>query len=82
VRAVFERLNRQWEKAGLIGTERRVLDGSHFWAKVARRSWVSLLREGRSLVVEALAAVDELRGKQFRESFVAPAGESEPRMSG
>jgi IS5 family transposase len=79
VREVFDRLNRQWERAGLIGTERRVLDGSHFWAKVARRSWVSLMRQGRALVVEALEVVDGVRGKQLRESYVPPADEREPR---
>lgn len=79
VREVFELLNRQWEAAGLIQGERRVLDGSHLWAKVARRSWVSLMREGRTLVVEAVAAVDEARAEQLRERFVPQPGEPEPR---
>ena len=53
---VFALLNRQWEAAGLIAGDRRVIDGAHLWAKVARRSWVSLMRQGRTLIVEAVAA--------------------------
>jgi IS5 family transposase len=79
VREVFDLLNRQWESRGLIGTERRVLDGSHLWGKVARRSWVSLMREGRTLVVEGLERVDPARGKQLRERYVPPPEEREPR---
>lgn len=79
VREVFDLLNRQWEAAGLIGTDRRVLDGSHLWGKVARRSWISLMREGRALIVEALERVDKKRGRQLRERFVPPAQEREPR---
>jgi IS5 family transposase len=79
VREVFDLLNRQWERAGLIGTERRVVDGSHLWGKVARRSWVSLMREGRTLVVEALTAVDEKRGQDLRERYVPPPEQREPR---
>jgi IS5 family transposase len=79
VRKVFDLLNRQWESRGLIGTERRVLDGSHLWGKVARRSWVSLMREGRRLVVEGLERVDHARGKQLRERYVPPPEEREPR---
>lgn len=33
LRTVFETLNRQWEAAGLIGAERRVLDGVHLWCE-------------------------------------------------
>jgi IS5 family transposase len=76
---VFELLNRQWEQRGLIGKDRRVLDGSHFWAKVARRSWVGLMREGRRLVVEALEAVEAQRAKSMRAQYVPPAEEREPR---
>jgi IS5 family transposase len=79
VREVLDLLNRQWEACGLIGKDRRVVDGSHLWAKVARRSWVSLMREGRTLVVEALTAVDTQRGKQLRQQYVPPPEEREPR---
>jgi IS5 family transposase len=79
VRESFDRLNGQWEAGGLIGKGQRVLDGSHLWAKVARRSWVSLMREGRALVVEALTALDEKRGKQLGERYLPPAEEGEPR---
>ena len=79
VRESFDRLNRQWQARGLIGEGQRVLDGSHFWAKVARRSWVGLMRQGRTLVVEALEAVDEKRGKELQERYVPPAEEREPR---
>lgn len=70
---VFAELNRQWEAAGLIGSSRRVLDGVHFWAKVARRSWVELLRRGRALVLEALDAVDAGRAEMLRVEFIVPA---------
>jgi len=77
VRKVFASLNRQWEAAGLIGPQRGVLDGVHLWAKVARRSWTQLMRQG--LVVEAVAAVDGPRGAALGEEFVAVANEPEPR---
>jgi len=46
IRAVFELVNQQWAAGGLIGADRRVLDGVHLWAKVARRSCVALLLAG------------------------------------
>lgn len=79
VREIFELLNARWRQQGLIKDEHRVLDGSHIWAKVARRSWVSLLRRGRSLVVEAVAGVDEALGKEFAGRFVAEVKEKEER---
>ena len=56
-----------------------MLDGSHIWAKVARRSWVSLMRRGRALVVEAVAAVDAAQGQALASRFVPDAKEKEPR---
>lgn len=79
VRRVFELLLERWRQAGLVGNERRVLDASHLWAKVARRSWVSLLRQGRALVVEAVAEVDSQRAMGLRERYVASGGAVEPR---
>ena len=79
IRAVFATLNRQWEAAGLIGGTRRVLDGVHLWAKVARRSWVGLMRKGRAVIVEAVAQVDPERAEALRAAYVSPAGELEPR---
>ena len=79
LRQVFETLNAQWAAAGLLGRERRVLDGVHLWAKVARRAWVSLLRQGRQVVVEAVAQGDPARGEALRATFVPPPEEPEPR---
>lgn len=79
LRTVFETLNRQWEAAGLIGAERRVLDGVHLWAKVARRSWTELMREGRELVVEAVASMDAAAAAALREEFVTAPKGPEPR---
>ncbi len=79
VREVFELLNERWREQGLIGDEHRVLDGSHIWAKVARRSWVSLLRRGRTLVVEAVAGVDGVQGEELAKRFVPDAKEKEER---
>jgi IS5 family transposase len=76
IRRVFETLNTQWAAAGLLGTDRRVLDGVHLWAKVARRSWVELMRKGRGLVLEAVASVDAERAAGLREAF--PASVEEP----
>lgn len=78
-RKVFALVNRQWEAAGLISGKRRVLDGVHFWAKVARRSWVSLMREGRRLVAEAVAAVDTVRAETLRAELVGPACDEQQR---
>ncbi len=79
LRQVFETLNAQWAAAGLLGPERRVVDGVHLWAKVARRSWVSLMREGRRVVVEAVAQGDPARAATLRATFVPPPDEPEPR---
>jgi transposase len=79
VREIFELLNARWRQQGLIGDEHRVLDGSHIWAKVARRSWVSLLRRGRALVVEAVAGMDGARAEELAKRFVPDAKEKEER---
>lgn len=79
LRQVFEVLNAQWAAAGLLGTERRVIDGVHLWAKVARRSWISLMREGRRVVVEAVAEVEPARAATLQATFVPPPAEPEPR---
>jgi IS5 family transposase len=79
MREVFDALNQQWARAGLIGAERRVLDGVHLWAKVARQSWVGLLRKGRRVVVAAVAQVDPARAAGLEADFVPAAGEAEPR---
>jgi len=55
MRRVFAEVNRQWEAAGLIGADRRVVDGVHLWAKVACRSWATLVEQlGRELVEAVL----------------------------
>lgn len=79
LRQLFETLNAQWAAAGLLGSERRVLDGVHLWAKVARRSWVALMRQGRRVVVAAVAQVDPARAEPLRAAFVPPADAPEPR---
>jgi transposase len=78
-REVFELMNRRWKDAGLVSGDQRVLDGSHIWAKVARRSWVSLMRRGRSMVVEAVEAKDGAVGQRLREEYVPAKEEKEPR---
>ncbi|MBM3890736.1 MAG: transposase [Verrucomicrobia bacterium] len=80
VRQVFDLMNRQWEAAGLIAGERRVIDGVHLWAKVARRSWASLMRQGRELIVEAVTCVDATRGEALRAEFVSAT--SDPELHG
>ncbi|MGH7361951.1 MAG: transposase, partial [Candidatus Methylomirabilales bacterium] len=79
LREVFDALNAQWAAAGLLGTERRVADGVHLWAKVARRSWVALMRQGRQVVVDAVAQVDPARATTLRATFVPPPAGPEPR---
>ena len=71
VRKVFSLLNRRWEVAGLIGKDRRVVDGVHIWARVARRGWAEAMRCGRELVVEAVEAVDGELGSKLRGEFVS-----------
>lgn len=78
-RKVFELLDGQWRAAGLIEGDRRVLDGSHLWAKVARRSWVSLMRRGRTLVVEALQRVDAGKAEALGREYVGQPGPQEAR---
>ena len=54
IRKVFELINAQWAAVGLIGEQRRALDGVHLLAKVAHRSLSALLRKGREVIVEAV----------------------------
>jgi IS5 family transposase len=79
LREVFEQVLAQWQTAGLVGAERRAIDGCHLWAKVARRSWISLLREGRALVVEAVAKADGPRAQALQQKYLPEPGSVEPR---
>lgn len=79
VRRILALLNRQWEAAGLISGERRVVDGVHLWAKVARRSWVGLMRQGRALVMEAVEAVDRALSEKMRAWEGSAGDEAEPK---
>lgn len=79
LREVFEQVLGQWQAAGLIGAERRAVDGCHLWAKVARRSWISLLREGRALVVEALSEADRTLAEALGKKYLPEPGSVEPR---
>ena len=54
----------------------------HLWAKVARQSWVGLLRKGRRVLVDTLAQVDGPRAATLRAQCVPPAEEAEPRDDG
>jgi IS5 family transposase len=54
MRRVFAEVNRQWEAAGLIGAERRAVDGVHLWARVVRRSWAQLVGHLRGELVAAV----------------------------
>jgi IS5 family transposase len=77
---MFEFMNKQWEAAGLISGNRRAADGCHMWAKVARRSWVSLLRTGRRLVIEAVTVHDQLRGAALGATYLPESSTTpEPR---
>ena len=71
---MFDALNHAVGRGGLIGAERRVLDGVHLWAKVARQSWVGLLRKGRRVIVEAVAQVDAPRAAALQAQFVPGGG--------
>jgi len=76
VRKIFELVNSQWAAAGLMGEERRVLDGVHLWAKVANRSLAALLRKGREVIIKAVAEIDEGRGEKLRGQYLGTAEES------
>ena len=78
LREVFDALNSSGRRPGLIGPERRVLDGVHPWAKVARQSWVGRLRKGRRVIVDAVAEVDAPRAAALRTQFVPPRARRSP----
>jgi IS5 family transposase len=69
IRKVFDEVNGQWAAAGLIGEERRVLDGVHLWANVARRSLEALLRKGREVILETLGRVDAAAAAELRREY-------------
>jgi IS5 family transposase len=73
IQRVFELLNAQWAEAGLIGEQRRVLDGVHLWANVAQRSLAALLRKGRQVLLEALEGVDAAQADELRKQYAAEA---------
>lgn len=77
IRKVFAEVNGQLEAAGLVGSGRRVLDGVHMWAKVARQSWVGLMRTGRQKVYEALQNVEPAQAESLRAQ-IEPAEQAGP----
>ena len=55
LRDLFDRLNAAAKAAGLVGTTKRVTDGTHALANVALRGLAGFLRHGRTVVLRALA---------------------------
>ena len=70
IRKVFEVINEQWAAAGLIGEERRAVDGVHVLAKVAHRSLAGLLRKGREVIVGAVEEAQGGTAEALRERYV------------
>lgn len=58
VGAIFAEVNRQLDGLGLIGRSRRVLDGVHLLARVARHPIAGLIRTGIERLLDAVAEVD------------------------
>jgi IS5 family transposase len=56
--AIFVEVNRQLDGLGLIGKDRRVLDGVHLLAKVAHRSIGELIHGGIERVLDAIDGGD------------------------
>ncbi|MBI4612648.1 MAG: transposase [Planctomycetes bacterium] len=79
IRKVFAEVNRQLEAAGLVGSDRRLLDGVHLWAKVARASWVGLMRSGREKVYDALGRVKPEKAEMLRKGLELAEPAPEPR---
>jgi transposase len=77
IRKVFELVNGQWGAAGLMGGERRVVDGVHIWAKVAHRSLAALLRKGREVIIEAVGESDRWRTERLHGQFLGKVEQSE-----
>lgn len=70
-RVIFDAFNRQWAREGLLGTARRVLDGVHLLAKVARRSLPELIDTAVVRLIEALADHDLERGAALTAALPA-----------
>jgi IS5 family transposase len=72
--ALFARLTGAAKAAGLVGEGKRVVDGTHVFAKVALRGMANFLRHGRDVVGRAVAEVDGAEARRLRERY---AGEAE-----
>ena len=78
--ALFVGVNRQLDRLGLIGKDRRVLDGVHLLARVAHRSIAELIRTGIERVLDAVAEGDTALAMRLerglRELHTEPQPES------
>jgi hypothetical protein len=70
-RIIFDAFNRQWHQEGLIGTERRVLDGVHIFAKVSRHSIPEILDTAVENLLDALAEVDLPRAERLGSALAS-----------
>lgn len=74
LRALFDRLNAAAKAAGLVGGTKRVVDGTHTLANVTLRSVANSLREGRTLLLRALAKEAAIEAARLTARY---AGEPE-----
>lgn len=67
LRAVFTPLTAAAKAAGLVSEGKRVVEGTHVFAKVARRGMANFLRHGREVVCRAVAEADAAEAARLRE---------------
>jgi IS5 family transposase len=69
LRTIFDRINAAAKAAGLIGTTKRVTDGTHVLANVALRGMAGFLRHGRTVVLRTLAEQDPAEAARLAERY-------------
>lgn len=74
LREIFDRINAAAKAAGVVGMDKRVVDGTHVLANVALRGMANFLRHGREVVCRAVAEADAAEATRLRARY---AGEPE-----
>jgi len=72
-RKLFDQLNAAAKAAGLVGTSKRVVDGTHTLANVTLRSVANSLRHGRAVVLRALAREEPAEAARLAARYAGEA---------
>lgn len=82
LRAIFDQITTAAKAAGVVGSTKRVTDGTHVLAKVALRGMANFLRHGRAVVLRELAQEDPVAAAGLRERYAGEAAAADGDEAG